>query len=132
MAMMLQGLEPPPPAPPVVWHGLCRFLDVTSAEEALMWHAMQRSTTPAVASWRLQLLLYDETKVQRHQVEAIVQRLASPRIVVDTLERLCTEGLLSRELANTLQSRILDLVDKEGAYLAYTRRRALYNAMVYA
>jgi hypothetical protein len=101
-------------------------------EAGLVWHAMERSATPAVTRWRLQLLLYDETKVQRHQVEAIVQRLASPRIVVDTIERLCTEGLLSRELANTLQGRILALIDKDGAYLAYTRRRALYNAMVYA
>jgi hypothetical protein len=104
---------------PHVWHALCHFWRLSTEQQCLLWKALKQSETPAVADWRLRLLLYDESKVYKHQAREVIHHLASPRIVIDAIEWLYDESLLSRQTASTLQDCILQATDKFGNWTDY-------------
>jgi hypothetical protein len=105
---------------PRLWYTLRRFFVLSSAQTACWWTALQHATRAPAQRWFRQLLFYDARPSWNQDPEAIeryILRAMPASDIVEAIEALVEEGLLTRPEATGLEERVLQHVDAHGAWV---------------
>jgi hypothetical protein len=109
-----------PPPEPHLWRTFATFFGLSEAARAQWWTALNQAQTPKPVAWVRQLLFYDARPSWNHAPDAeqaYILRSMAPTVVVDALEALVEEGLLSRQRGSALQDAVLTCVNRDGQWI---------------
>jgi hypothetical protein len=103
-----------PTPEPLLWRTFCTYFGLHETARQQWWAALNQAHTPTPVAWVRQLLFYDARPSWNHAPEAeqaYILRSMPPALVVDVLESLVAEGLLSRQRGTALQEAVLACVN---------------------
>jgi hypothetical protein len=97
-----------------VFRAFAQYWDLPGALAQQWWRALSLAEHGRPLSWRQALLLYGPapTGDSRH----LIHSASAPQKVMDVLEDLVEEGLLSRQTASQIQERVLRQVSRDGRW----------------
>jgi len=102
-------------APPKVFENFCLvYWGVSTSLMHTLWGAFRLAESPAARTLRHVWLLYDS--VNGMSPTGLVHRTCSPKRVVEAIEGLVDEALLSRSTATEAEEIILSHVQADGTW----------------
>jgi hypothetical protein len=117
------SMTPVQGAPPVasLWQMLWQVVGVSQAESGALWAKLHQSRDPHCIAWRYGVQRYMDLFSTGNVDESLPwQFLDGPwrgQVVIDALERLVIERLLSRRDANRYEEIYLRQMDQHGGWL---------------
>jgi hypothetical protein len=105
--------SPPPP----LWQVLAQFWGLSERQTRQSWSALYRARLRPSSTWRLTLCHFEGQHPTLRSPERVWHFLATnvqPQAVVDVIEALISEGLLSRGEGGQIEEAILGCVGREG------------------
>jgi hypothetical protein len=106
-----------PPAPPL-WATLCQLWHLDAGETARLWRAVYLAKWTVSAGLRQRLVLFEgqETHQRLQGVDTMVRHALTPAAIIDAVEALRAEGLLSPKDRIVITHKILTMVDASGQW----------------
>jgi hypothetical protein len=102
---------------PQIWQLLMGYFELEVPLSRAWWTGLERSTWSETRAFYHMLRLFDARPgTDIDQVMTFVQELTTPQTIVDVLEALVQERLLSRRKAIALEEAVLARVDREGRW----------------
>jgi hypothetical protein len=100
--------------PPPAYTFLCEFCDLTRTQQHQLWHALTRATWTIPVGWRQHLWLYEDTALTPMKI--FVHEVCAPAHIIEVIEVLERERLLTHVIANGLEECVLNATDKHGRW----------------
>ena len=105
------------PPPPPLWLSLAQFWGLSTRQSRLAWAALYRARWSAASAWRVTLVHFEGQAPALRSHERVWHFLAvnvQPETVLDVIEALISERLLSRQEGTAIEECILAHVGTGG------------------
>jgi hypothetical protein len=117
---------PRTPPTPTLWRTLTRYVGLHEDAAAQWWTVLHQAQSAKPQAWLRQLQFYD-ARQSWNQAPEVQQRYLvrsmPPKQLVEVLEALVEEGLLTRRCGNALEDAVLLCVDAHGQWNEDTERK---------
>jgi hypothetical protein len=107
------------PLSPTLWQTLTRYFGLHASAATQWWEALQQAKSPKAHTWLEQMLFYDARPTWNQAPEAqqrFIVHSMPPVQVVEAIESLVDEGLLTRTRGTALQEAVLECVSSTGQW----------------
>ena len=107
--------------PPKTYQLLCAFWGFSQSQERLLWSVLARTSGVAATAFRQHLLFYNEHRSTLPDAQHMLHQVCRPAHVLQVLELLWEEGLLSRRQTTQMEELVLTAVDRAGPWCDHQR-----------
>ena len=104
---------------PGTWRRLARYLGLSDVLSARCWQGMQASQCPTVAAIRAAFLLHNAVLLDP---AGLAQGSATPARLIQVIEDLCTQGLLTAAERVQVEDTLLAATTAEGRWKTKTEK----------